>query len=41
LVICWLPGKVQVSVQPLTAVVPLLMTFTFIVAPAPQSFWAL
>jgi len=38
-VICWLPGNVHVSVQPLIAEEPLLRTVTLTVAPEPQSFW--
>jgi len=36
-VICWLPGKVHASVQPLTADEPLLRIVTFAVKPLPQS----
>ena len=33
LVICWLPGKVQANVQPLTAAAVLFFIVTLIVAP--------
>ena len=38
-VMTWLPGKAQVSVQPLIAVALLLVMTTLAVKPEPQSFW--
>jgi len=37
-VICWLPGNVHVSVQPLIADEPLFRIVTSTVVPLPQSF---
>ena len=39
LVTFWSPGKVQVSVQPLIGVVPVLVTVRFAVNPPPHSFF--
>jgi hypothetical protein len=37
-VICWLPGKLKVSVQPLMALLPVLATVTLAVKPPGQVF---
>jgi hypothetical protein len=38
LMICWLPGQVQVTFHAVMAVVPVLVTVMLAVKPVPQSF---